>query len=119
MIWSAQKHFGRQIPVLLSTERARDDNRVEWKLLHAHGNIPPTLPALNNELFSNLHHNSKGKTRNRRTPVSLRFRKAPVVRHGLLPQEAVTPGDATLAPVGLHLQIHRESRTGSWNFFEP
>ena len=59
MIWSAQRHFRWQIPVLLSTERTRDDNRAKWKLFHAHGNIPPTLPALNNELFSNLHHHSK------------------------------------------------------------
>ena len=46
--------FGRQIPVLLSTERACDDHRAEWKLLHTHGNIPPTLPALDNELLSTL-----------------------------------------------------------------
>ena len=34
-------------PMLLSTERACDDYRAEWQLLHAHGNISPTLPVLN------------------------------------------------------------------------
>ena len=44
--------------MLLSAKRTGDDNRPEWKFLHSHRNIAPAFPALNNELLSNLHHNS-------------------------------------------------------------
>jgi hypothetical protein len=45
LIDSPKKYLGSQIATLLATQRALDDNRLEWKLTDTGWDVPPALLA--------------------------------------------------------------------------
>ena len=58
-IRTGHDHLRRQVTMLLPTEWACDNDRMEWELLHSCRNIHPTALALDNELLSILNSTSQ------------------------------------------------------------
>jgi len=62
MVRSAEEHLRRQVPALLFAQRAGDNYRLEWELLHPGGDIPATAFAVNDEPLAFLHHSSLSRS---------------------------------------------------------
>jgi hypothetical protein len=62
MVRSAEEHLRRQVPALLFAQRADDNDRLKWELLHTGGDIPATALAGDDELLALLHYESLEKS---------------------------------------------------------